>query len=383
MEKVDPASPATLTQIAWIDGYIDLAESTDLVTRRGFTDHEHLDDAELIHMNGRVYDYNLGRFLSVDPFIQEPGNSQSMNPYSYIMNNPLSGTDPSGYKFNKKLKKRMTGTRIDRSKLGKTTASANVAGIKTEDVSKVTINKEKGTVVVAKTNGEEVSGTFDVDSTNLQSLSEIASNKGGQGINSDARCPGCAPAVANLGILGRPLIPGATGGITGNGSSLSVGGVPILDKNGNPAISRAITGNNNDDDDKNIVYRALKKEDLISIRLGGSVHSKMYLPKRAKHRSAIFTLDQHILEGSDETAWGRDNFISTTKDLLVAEGFDSGYGIIRINLDMLDKENYVDARVFAMSPAARETAYAEQEIAIKRIIPSYAIEGFEVEPTKQ
>lgn len=66
-------------------------------TNRGFTDHEHLDDAELIHMNGRAYDYNLGRFLSVDPFIQEPGNSQSMNPYSYIMNNPLSGTDPSGY----------------------------------------------------------------------------------------------------------------------------------------------------------------------------------------------------------------------------------------------------------------------------------------------
>jgi len=48
-------------------------------------------------MNGRVYDYNLGRFLSVDPFIQSPGNSQSMNPYSYIMNNPLAGTDPSGY----------------------------------------------------------------------------------------------------------------------------------------------------------------------------------------------------------------------------------------------------------------------------------------------
>lgn len=48
-------------------------------------------------MNGRAYDYNLGRFLSVDPFIQSPGNSQSMNPYSYIMNNPLSGTDPSGY----------------------------------------------------------------------------------------------------------------------------------------------------------------------------------------------------------------------------------------------------------------------------------------------
>ncbi|WMS87510.1 RHS repeat domain-containing protein [Pleionea litopenaei] len=65
--------------------------------KRGFTDHEHLDDSQLIHMNGRAYDYNLGRFLSVDPFVQDPGNSQSMNPYSYIMNNPLAGTDPSGY----------------------------------------------------------------------------------------------------------------------------------------------------------------------------------------------------------------------------------------------------------------------------------------------
>ncbi|WP_413662593.1 RHS repeat-associated core domain-containing protein [Microbulbifer sp. CNSA002] len=50
-------------------------------------------------MNGRAYDYNLGRFLSVDPVIQSPGNSQSLNPGSYIMNNPLAGTDPSGYEM--------------------------------------------------------------------------------------------------------------------------------------------------------------------------------------------------------------------------------------------------------------------------------------------
>jgi len=50
----------------------------------------------LVHMNGRVYDQNLGRFLSVDPIVQG-GGSQALNPYSYIQNNPLSGTDPSGY----------------------------------------------------------------------------------------------------------------------------------------------------------------------------------------------------------------------------------------------------------------------------------------------
>jgi len=52
-------------------------------------------------MNGRIYDPTLGRFLQADPFIQAPGNSQSYNRYSYIMNNPLSGTDPSGFIFSK------------------------------------------------------------------------------------------------------------------------------------------------------------------------------------------------------------------------------------------------------------------------------------------
>lgn len=67
------------------------------VTYRGFTGHEHVDDVWLTHMNGRVYDYQIGRFLSVDPVIQFPANSQSLNPYSYILNNPLAGKDPSGY----------------------------------------------------------------------------------------------------------------------------------------------------------------------------------------------------------------------------------------------------------------------------------------------
>jgi RHS repeat-associated protein len=80
---------------------LDIAKMQDLdVTnknRRGFTDHEHLNEQQLIHMNGRVYDYNLGRFMSVDPLIQAPTSTQSVNPYSYIMNNPLAGTDPTGY----------------------------------------------------------------------------------------------------------------------------------------------------------------------------------------------------------------------------------------------------------------------------------------------
>lgn len=63
---------------------------------RGFTGHEHLDFG-LIHMNGRVYDPAWGRFLQADPIIQSPYDLQNYNRYSYVMNNPLSFTDPTGY----------------------------------------------------------------------------------------------------------------------------------------------------------------------------------------------------------------------------------------------------------------------------------------------
>jgi len=65
--------------------------------RKGFTEHEHLDNIGLIHMNGRVYDPIIGRFLSADPYILHPGSTQSFNRYSYVRNNPLSATDPSGF----------------------------------------------------------------------------------------------------------------------------------------------------------------------------------------------------------------------------------------------------------------------------------------------
>ena len=103
------------------------------ISKRGFTDHEHLDDWQLIHMNGRMFDFNNGRFVSVDPFIQNPSNSQSLNPYTYIFNNPLSGVDPSGYE-----------------------AECNEGGQCTiEDVDSVKI-LDNGTTIVTTKDGDEV-----------------------------------------------------------------------------------------------------------------------------------------------------------------------------------------------------------------------------------
>jgi len=48
-------------------------------THHGYTGHEQLDEVGLVHMNGRIYDPVLGRFMSADPSIQAPGNGQSYN----------------------------------------------------------------------------------------------------------------------------------------------------------------------------------------------------------------------------------------------------------------------------------------------------------------
>jgi RHS repeat-associated protein len=78
-------------------------------TGYGFTGHKQLESVGLVHMGGRVYDPELGRFLSSDPFIQFALNSQSYNRYSYVLNNPLSFNDPSGYflSFLKKVFKKI------------------------------------------------------------------------------------------------------------------------------------------------------------------------------------------------------------------------------------------------------------------------------------
>ena len=78
-------------------------------TDRSFTGHRYMPGQELVNMKGRMYDPTFGRFLSADPHIQSPLNSQSLNRYSYVLNNPLSLNDPTGYFFSalKKLWKKI------------------------------------------------------------------------------------------------------------------------------------------------------------------------------------------------------------------------------------------------------------------------------------
>jgi RHS repeat-associated protein len=68
-----------------------------VTTDRGFTTHEHLDELGLIHMNGRIYDPLLARFMTADPTVPHPLNLQSYNRYSYARNNPIRVIDPDGF----------------------------------------------------------------------------------------------------------------------------------------------------------------------------------------------------------------------------------------------------------------------------------------------
>ncbi len=72
---------------------------TSFTFDRGFTGHEHYDCIKTINANARLYDPEIGRFFSPDPFVQMPDFTQSYNRYSYCMNNPVMNSDPDGEFF--------------------------------------------------------------------------------------------------------------------------------------------------------------------------------------------------------------------------------------------------------------------------------------------
>jgi RHS repeat-associated protein len=64
---------------------------------QGYTGHDDDRELGLVNMGGRLYDPTLARFTTPDPFVSGPHPTQAWNPYSYVSNNPLRHTDPSGF----------------------------------------------------------------------------------------------------------------------------------------------------------------------------------------------------------------------------------------------------------------------------------------------
>ena len=82
----------------WSGAPSSVEEATaDGITRQGFTGQTVLGQMALNHMNGRVEDAVTGTFLSPDPYVSEPYNTQDYYRYAYVYNNPLTHVDPSGF----------------------------------------------------------------------------------------------------------------------------------------------------------------------------------------------------------------------------------------------------------------------------------------------
>ena len=65
--------------------------------RQKFTGYERDIESELDFAQARYYFQNQGRFMSVDLIAGVRTNPQSLNRYSYVMNQPLRFNDPSGH----------------------------------------------------------------------------------------------------------------------------------------------------------------------------------------------------------------------------------------------------------------------------------------------
>jgi RHS repeat-associated protein len=72
-------------------------ESGAAVTDFGFTGQRAERGFGLLDYNARYYSPMLGRFVSADSLVPNPGAPQALNRYAYARNNPLGYTDPSGH----------------------------------------------------------------------------------------------------------------------------------------------------------------------------------------------------------------------------------------------------------------------------------------------
>ncbi len=67
------------------------------ITDYKFTDQELYTQTGLYNYDARLYDPVIGKCISADSIIPDLYNPQSLNRYSYVLNNPLRYVDPTGH----------------------------------------------------------------------------------------------------------------------------------------------------------------------------------------------------------------------------------------------------------------------------------------------
>jgi RHS repeat-associated protein len=70
-----------------------------MYTDKLFTGQREIAELGIYHYDARFYSPKLGRFLSADTIVPSFANPQSLNRFSYVTDNPLKYTDPTGHMF--------------------------------------------------------------------------------------------------------------------------------------------------------------------------------------------------------------------------------------------------------------------------------------------
>jgi RHS repeat-associated protein len=68
-----------------------------ILTDKLYTSQREMAGLGIYHYGARFYSPKLGRFLSPDTIVQNFTNPQTLNRFSYVINNPLRYTDPTGH----------------------------------------------------------------------------------------------------------------------------------------------------------------------------------------------------------------------------------------------------------------------------------------------
>jgi RHS repeat-associated protein len=80
-------------------GELRTGSAEDLPTDYGFTGQRNDSYIKLLDYVARRYDPQIGRFISPDTIVPDPANPQSLNRYTYVVNNPVKYVDPSGHAY--------------------------------------------------------------------------------------------------------------------------------------------------------------------------------------------------------------------------------------------------------------------------------------------
>jgi len=172
---------------AIFDQKLSIVVPTYSITTKGYTGHEMLDEVGLIHMNGRVYNPTIARFVSADPLISYPDDTQNYNRYSYVHNRPMFYTDPSGFESanDERFEEHLADTLIE---IGNMTCncSVNLGSSLSEGLSDKRESHQNMKAIEQKVNGGMANITAGVvDAMYNLTANSLVNNQASTGIDSN------------------------------------------------------------------------------------------------------------------------------------------------------------------------------------------------------